>query len=151
MDAGPLQTIQAVVEPILADREIELVELTCRSQGGAVAIRLLVDGVGGVTLQQCAQANQLIGQALEASDAIEGSYTIEVSSPGLDRPLTTTRDFERAIGEQVELQLGPGAPSGQLQGMVLAVQAEAIVVKTPAGNVTVPRSQIRIAKKAIRW
>ena len=131
---------------------MELVELACPPYGGQLLIRLLVDRVGGVTIQQCASANQAVNQALEASGLVPERYTVEVSSPGLDRPLTTKRDFERAIGE--DLQLAVRVEDGrfkELSGMLLAVQHEAIVMKTPAGNVTVPMGEIRTAKKAIRW
>ena len=152
MDDPRTTHIQALVEPILAERHMELVELTCHPHGGQLQVRLLVDHVRGVTLQQCAQVNRLIGQALEAASLLEGSYTVEVSSPGLDRPLVSQRDFERAIGE--ELQVTVGLEERRLQerrGMLLAVQPEAIVLKTGAGNVTLPLTQIRSAKKALRW
>ena len=152
MDDARVAQLQALIEPILTEREMELVELTCRPQGGQLHLRLLVDRVGGVTIQQCAQVNQLIGRALETSNLIEGSYTIEVSSPGLDRPLVTPRDFERALGEDLRLELDRGDGRFQeLPGMLLAVQPAAIVLKTLAGNVTVPFTQIRSAKKSLRW
>src|SRR3989338_3517045 len=103
MDDPRLPAIQALIEPILADHEIELVELMCRLQGRQLLLRLLVDKVGGVTIQQCARMNQLIGEALDAATLIEESYLIEVSSPGLDRPLVTQRDFERALGEELHV------------------------------------------------
>ena len=152
MDDPRLAQIRTLVAPILAEREMELVELTCRPHGGQLQVRVLVDQVGGVTLQQCAKVNQLIGQTLEAANLLEGSYTVEVSSPGLDRPLVSQRDFERAIGE--ELHVTVRLDERRLQerrGMLLAVQTQAIVLKTPAGNVTVPLTQIRGAKKALRW
>ena len=149
----PLVTqLQTFVEPILADHGMELVELTCHPQGRQQVVRLLVDKVGGVTIQQCARVNQSIGRALESANLIEASYTIEVSSPGLDRPLASKRDFERAIGEDVvvDLSIGEGR-SKELRGMLLAVQHEAVVLKTPSGNMTVPFVEIRAAKKALRW
>ena len=113
---------------------------------------LVVERVGGVAIQQCASANQAIGQALDASGLVPERYTVEVSSPGLDRPLTTKRDFERAIGEELALEIRAGEGRFKpLEGMLLAVQPEAVVVKTPEGNLTVPMGEIRIAKKAIRW
>ena len=131
---------------------MELVELTCRPQGHQVLVRLLVDQPGSVTLQRCATINQRVSGALEAANLFEGSYTVEVSSPGLDRPLTTKRDFERALGEDVRLELSADdGRTKELQGVMLAVQPEAIVVKTPAGNVTVSLAQIRLAKKTVRW
>ena len=152
MDETLTAQVQALVEPILAEQGMELVELTCRPQSGQQLVRLLVDKVGGVTIQQCARVNQAVGQALEAANLIEASYMVEVSSPGLDRPLASKRDFERALGEDVvvELSVGEGRTK-QLQGMLLAVQHEAIVLKMPAGNVTAPFAEIRAAKKAIHW
>jgi ribosome maturation factor RimP len=152
LDDGLQERLREVVEPILADREMELVELTCRPQAGQWHIRLLVDCVGGVTIQQCAQVNQVIGQALEVSSVIEGSYTVEVSSPGLDRPLVTKRDFERAVGEDLKVHMGEAdGRTRELAGMLLAVQPEAIVLKTDSGNITLPMAEIRSAKKAVRW
>ena len=152
MDDPRISAIQALVEPILAEHHLELVELICRPQGGQWLVRLLIDTPGGVTIQRCAKVNQLIGQALETSDVMEGSYTIEVSSPGLDRPLVSQRDFQRALGEDLilNLQLEDGRME-ELEGMLLAVQAEAIVLKTSSGNVTVPLAHIRTAKKTVRW
>ena len=144
--------IHALVEPILAEREMELVELSLRPQGRQQVIRLLVDRVGGVTIQQCAKVNQQIGAALETANLIENSYAIEVSSPGLDRPLVSPRDFERAVGEDVVVQaVSPDGKVRDSQGMLLAVQPEAIVLQQTAGNVTIPLSMIKGAKKAIKW
>ena len=151
MDDAQLDAIRKLSEQILTEQSAELVELTQRRHGGGVVLRFLVDKVGGVTIQDCARLNQLIGQALDASNVIEDSYTLEVSSPGLDRPLVFKRDFERAIGEQVEIELLESLRgSKQVKGQLLAVQSEAIVVTTRAGNVTVPLTQIRSAVKAIR-
>jgi ribosome maturation factor RimP len=151
MDESQLESIRTLMEPIFVDAQLELVELTQRRHGGGVVLRFLVDKVGGVTIQDCARLNQLIGQALDASNVIEDSYTLEVSSPGLDRPLVSKRDFERAIGEQMEIELLESLRgSKQVKGQLLAVQSEAIVVTTRAGNVTVPLTQIRSAVKAVR-
>ena len=147
-----LTKIQALAEPILAEREMELVEMTCRSQGRQQVIRFLVDKVGGVTLQECAKVNQLIGQALDAANLIEESYMLEVSSPGLDRPLVTKRDFERALGEDLQVEVRTDEDRATaLEGMLLAVQHEAIVLKTSSGNVTVPFTQVKQGKKVVRW
>lgn len=152
MDDQLLADIQALAQPILADGGMELVELTAQPRGGERLIRFLVDKVGGVTIQQCAQMNRRLGEALDAANLIEGGYTIEVSSPGLDRPLVSKRDFERALGEDLRLDVRrEDGRSQELCGMLLAVQHEAVVLKMPSGNVTVPFADIRAAKKAVRW
>ena len=114
-------------------------------------VRFLVDKVGGVTIQECARLNRLIGQALDDANLLLDSYTLEVSSPGLDRPFALKRDYERAIGEDVDVQLNPTGKSRRIEGMLLAVQDQAIVVTTGSGNVTIPFEQIHVAHKAIRF
>jgi len=152
MDETRVEAIRALAEPILAGQQTELVELICRPLGRNVLIRLLVDKVGGVTVQDCATMNRQIGDALDAARLIEESYTLEVSSPGLDRPLATKRDYERALGEELKLllQAADGAVR-ETSGMLLAVQADAVVLKTLSGNVTIPMAEVRMAKKAVRW
>ena len=147
-----LDAVRALVEPVLADASAELVESTLHRQGRQLVIRLLVDQVGGVTMGDCTRLNRLIGQALDEADLIDEPYTLEVSSPGLDRPLVSRRDFERALGEELNLELlEPVHGRKQLTGQLLAVQPEAIVMITRAGNVTVPLTQIQRAVKALRW
>lgn len=152
MDDPRLTAIQALIEPLLVVEETELVELTCRPQGRQLLVRLLVDKAGGITIARCAKLNRCISDALETSNLIEESYTVEVSSPGLDRPLATKRDFERAVGEEVwlDVRIGEGR-FRETQGMLLAIQPEAVVLKTTSGNVTIPLADIRIAKKALQW
>jgi len=152
MDETRTAAIQALVEPIVAGQEAELVEMTCRAHGHQLFVRLLVDKVGGITIQQCSRINRLVSQALEEANLIEESYTVEVSSPGLDRPLISKRDFERTLGEdvRVEVRVEDGRFK-EFEGMLLAVQPEAIVLKTASGNMTLPLVQIRVGKKVVRW
>ena len=154
MDDSRTDAIRMLAEPVLAEQRTELVEMTSRPFAGGLLIRLLVDTVGGVTISECARLNQLVGQAIEASGVMgEDSYTLEVSSPGLDRPLRSKRDYERAVGEELTLVIRDHR--GGLQethGVLLAVQPEAIVLKTPSGNKLIfPVSQIQTATKLIRF
>ena len=152
MDDAQRTLIQHVAEPIFLEASTELVELSCARQGRQWVIRLLVDKAGGVTVRDCARLNQRIGQALEEANCLEDSYTLEVSSPGLNRPLMSKRDFERALGEALDLELRePLRGSRALHGKLLAVQPEAVVLITPGGNLTIPLAQIQHAKKAIRF
>ncbi len=152
MDETQLGLIKQLTEPILSEAHAELVELLWYRQGRQVVIRFLVDKVGGVTIQDCARLNQRIGEALDAAECLAEPYTLEVSSPGLDRPLATRRDLERALGEPIDVELTAAVRGAQrLTGTLLAVQVEAIVLMTDAGNVTIPLTQIRSATKAIEW
>ena len=152
MDDSRLASIRELAEPILNEMRLELVELTARPQSRVLAIRMLVDAVGGVTVQQCGKANQQIRQALEEAHLVEEDCELEVSSPGLNRPLVSIRDFERAIGENIHVDyVDADGKNREFRGMVLAVQPEAVVLKTKSGNFTVARAQIRTAKKVLPW
>ena len=152
METMTPETIRQLAEPILAAASAELVELTLHRHGGQLRVRLLVDKVGGVTIQDCARLNQLVGQALDEANVIEGYYTLEVSSPGLDRPLVSKRDFERAIGEELEVELLEAVGgSTHVKGQLLAVQPAAVVITTRAGNLVIPLERIKRALKAVRW
>ena len=156
MEEAQLAAIQEVAVSILGLYSMELVECAAHRAGRQWLIKLLVDKIGGINIHECARANRAIGEALEAANILAEPYALEVSSPGLDRPLKSPRDFERAIGEEVHVQLRQPLAVGavsltQVTGSVLAVQPEAVVFTTSAGNVTVPLESIQLAKKSIRW
>ena len=92
------------LEPHLAEQGYELVELEFARQGRHGVLRLFVDREGGVTLDHCQALSQLVSPILDAADFIDGSYMLEVSSPGIDRPLRKPEDFQRFAGERVKLK-----------------------------------------------
>jgi len=95
-----INRIQSVVTPILRSLGLELFELEF---AGSV-LRVFIDKVGGVTLDECAKASRHLGTALEVEEVISSAYTLEVSSPGLDRPLRNQNDYRRFIGKKVKIK-----------------------------------------------
>ena len=154
LDDPQAEAIKRIAEEILAAHSAELVECNVHRHTGGLQLRFLVDTVGGVTVQDCTRLNRLIGEALDASGSVDTNYTLEVSSPGLDRPLVTKRDYERAIGDELDVELlEPLADTKarQLRGRVLAVQEDAVVLASGSGNLTVLFANIQRARKAVRW
>lgn len=146
--------IRQIAEAVIVEQKAELVECNVHRHTGGLQVRLLVDKVGGVTVQHCTRLNKQIGAALDAAGAIDVGYTLEVSSPGLDRPLVTKRDYERALGEDIDVELAQPPAGGkhrQLTGRVLAVHDDAVVIAAASGNATVLFANIQRANKAIRW
>lgn len=90
-------------EPELAEQGYELVELEIEGDGGGRVLRFYIDGPAGVTLDDCAAASELVSPMLDAEDVIRGRYMLEVSSPGIDRPIRKPADFERFTGEPVRV------------------------------------------------
>ena len=94
--------IHNIVAPILENMGIELVELRF-SRGKHSRLRVYVWEEDGISIDRCGEASRRISDALDRKDVIPGTYTLEVSSPGLDRPLKTLRDFQRYKGEKVKV------------------------------------------------
>ena len=97
--------VQEIISPILWALGIELVEVVCVGQGPRSVVRVLIDKPGGVTVTDCEQAHKALGPALDVADPFPHAYTLEVSSPGLDRPFKRFQDYQRAIGKEVSLKL----------------------------------------------
>lgn len=102
------QEIQAQVEllitPVLDDFGYELVDLQYKKEGSSMALRIFIDKPGGITLDDCVAVSREVGAILEIEDPIKAGYRLEVSSPGLDRPLKKPADFERFSGQKIKVK-----------------------------------------------
>lgn len=99
------QDVANLIEACLAQQGFELVELQMQQQRGRCLIRLYVDTDDGVSLEDCQKLSFDIGQILDDADIMPNAYVLEVSSPGLDRPLRTVRDFQRQCNRLVRVFL----------------------------------------------
>lgn len=97
--------LQEIISPILWSLGLELVEVLCVGQGPRSVVRVLIDKPGGVTITDCEQAHKALGPALDVADPFPHAYTLEVSSPGLDRPFKRLQDYQRAVGKRVNIKL----------------------------------------------
>ncbi len=98
--------IRQLAEPLLASQGMELVLVECLKMHTRWLVRIYMDREGGVTVDDCAQISNQLGDLLDVHDVPPGSYTLEVSSPGLDRPLDRDSDFLKYRGSRVRLRLG---------------------------------------------
>jgi len=98
------ERVTAIAEPLLASLGLELVELEYKRFGRSMVLRLFIDRPGGVTLDDCASVSRELSQVLDVEDFIREFYTLEVSSPGLDRPLKKESDYLRYTGRLVKLR-----------------------------------------------
>ena len=98
--------ITDLAEPILEEMGFELVDVLYLSKHGRWVLRLYIDKDGGVTINDCAQVSGEIGDLLDVKEIIQHEYVLEVSSPGINRPLKKERDFTRAIGKKIKVRMG---------------------------------------------
>lgn len=99
-----LEKIARLMQPLLNEKGLELVDLEYKREGRDWFLRLFLDKPGGITLDDCADASHEISALLEVEDPIETAYRLEVSSPGLDRPLKRVVDYERFVGQTVKIK-----------------------------------------------
>jgi ribosome maturation factor RimP len=99
------EKIKGLIEPIIESERMELVDLECLRMKSRWLVRVFIDKEGGVTLDDCTEISHRVGDLLDVHEIPPGSYTLEVSSPGLDRPLVKDCDFEKYRGHRVKVRL----------------------------------------------
>ncbi|WBB70375.1 ribosome maturation factor RimP [Micromonospora sp. WMMD812] len=142
--------LRDVIEPVVSAVGYDLEDLTVSRAGRRHVVRVIVDADGGINLDAVADVSRAVSAALDAAeeaggDILAGEYQLEVSSPGVDRPLTLPRHWRRNVGRLVKVTTrGAGAlpgqrgeqPTGdrQLTGRVVEADAERVVLDTDAGR-----------------
>jgi ribosome maturation factor RimP len=97
--------VQNLIEPVISALGYELVGVEYLSQGRRSLLRIYIDHSDGINVHDCERVSHQVSGVLDVEDVIRGQYTLEVSSPGLDRPLFTKEQFERYIGSEVNIRL----------------------------------------------
>ncbi len=93
-----------LLEPVLARDGFDLVEVEWQREGGGWVLRLYVDKAGGVGIDDCQAASRLVETMLDVEDFIEPAYSLEVSSPGVERPIRKSQDFQRFAGQRAKVR-----------------------------------------------
>ncbi len=104
LNASLIERLEAVAEPVVSGAGCELVDLRCLVENGRNILRLYADKSGGLTIDDCVAISRELGAVLDVEDIMPGRYSLEVSSPGLERPLKKEKDFLRFIGKTVKLK-----------------------------------------------
>src|SRR5262245_14796821 len=135
--------IEEVIEPVLRDHGVELVDVEWRGHAHRGVLRVAIDKPGGVGIADCERVSRELGDVLDTDDVIPGHYDLEVSSPGLDRPLRTEREYRWAVGKPVRCWLTDGR---EVRGRLSEVDGVRLVVTGDSGTQDVPRAVVRRAR-----
>ena len=143
MTESVLKEIERLIEPVLAEMGIDLVDMEYRSGQGRRVLRIYADRPTGINLDDCAMVSREIGNLLDVKDLLQQHYVLEVSSPGLNRPLKREKDFLRALGQKIKVKTavplkGRRNFSGVLQSFengVLQLKLDDTVVQIPEKSV----------------
>lgn len=130
--------IRAIAEPIAAERGIEVLDVEVAESGSSRLVRILldtVDGSGLVSIDDCTAVSRRLGDALDVHEAVEGQYMLEVSSPGLNRPLKTPVHFARVVGQKVRVRTGtPEQGRRTWLGRLIEADENSIAVQVDEGQ-----------------
>ena len=145
--AGTVEKLTDLFAPVVEAMGYELVGVEYLNRGRGSLLRIYIDQPEGITLDDCSRVSHQISGILDVEDPIEENYNLEVSSPGLDRPLFGRRDFERFIGNRVTLKLRTKI-SGQRRfvGKLLGMEQEEILLAVGDETLRLPLGQIDKAK-----
>ena len=155
MAGGIAAKVKELVEPVIEGLGIELVDTEYVKEGSNWYLRLYIDKPGGVSIDDCQTVHEAVNDIIDEADPIDGPYIFEVSSPGLDRPLKTERDFLRNIGEIVELSLYAKDEEGSknYEGILAGYEDGKVTIKEENSEKTrtFTMKTVSLVKKAIRF
>jgi ribosome maturation factor RimP len=144
--------VRELAEPLAAGHGLDLVEVEVKGHAGSRVVRLVVDADEGVDVEDCALLSQDVGGVLDEQDVVPGRHTLQVTSPGADRPLRTPRDFARNVGRPVRLQARPGAElPGELSGVVVAAGDESVTLEVDGERRVVRLADVDHGRVLLPW
>jgi ribosome maturation factor RimP len=145
------QELRVIIDEYLRNQSLELIDLICRYEGNRLTLRILADRPqGGITLDDCAYINREIGRILDEKNIVQEHYILEVSSPGLDRPLATKNDFLRVLEKKVKFFLTEKI-NGKMEwdGKVVGATDTSVYIDVSGQQMEIPLSKITKAKQLI--
>lgn len=135
--------------PLLEEHQFELVDVEYVKEAGNWYLRSYIDKPGGITVDDCEVISRLLSDWLDKEDFIEDSYIMEVSSPGLGRPLKKDKDFERSLGEEVELRLyKPRNRQKEFTGILKAYDKDTVTLEMDGAEEVFERGEIALIRLA---
>jgi len=146
-----MEDLEKLLVPILAAEKAELVEIEIKGKVGNQTIKVVIDCEGGTTLERCTKISREFSDQLDIEDVIPGKYRIEVSSPGLDRPLKKMQDFSRHLNREVDVVYEDAMELKSFRGKIVDVSNEAVQLQGKKEFMTIPISKIKNGKLNLPW
>ena len=147
-----IDRVNGLVASYLDENGIELVDTIYRREQGGMVLRLLIDMPQGITIAGCETLNNYLSELLDKENFIDEHYTIEISSPGLDRPLKTDRDFKRVMGSKIDVTTyEPIDLKKTHEGLLIGMDRENIVIESNGVSTVIPRQKIAVARRKVEF
>jgi ribosome maturation factor RimP len=138
---------EALVRPVIEGEGLELVDVTLGRESGRRILRVTVDRDGGVDLETLSKLSGKVSRRLDLEGFEPGPYALEVTTPGIERPLRRPRDFRRAVGERVLVKTDEGVLEGELR----AAEDDEIRIAAAEGERRIALDAVAAAKTVVDW
>lgn len=150
---GTLEEVRDLAEAVATRRSLLLWDVEMGGQPGRSVVRVFVDADGGVDLDTVADVSEEISRGLDLKDPIGGRYTLEVSSPGLERNLRLPKHFELSVGKRVVMKTKERlvGNSHRVEGVIASADAAAVTLELPTERLDVPYDSIKSARTVFEW
>ena len=152
-----VERVTELIAPIIEANGMELVAVTYKKEYGNMALTVYIDKDedGGVSLNDCELVHRAIDEPLDALDPTDGAaYTLNVSSPGLDRPLKREKDFVKNVGKKVDVSLykpNENVKDKRFEAVLKAFDEKSVTVEYNSKNITLNKEDIAVIKQAIEF
>jgi len=141
-----IKKVAQLVEPVLDEMGFELVDIEYLSEHGRMVLRVYADKEGGITLDDCASVSRQIGDLIDVKGIVRHGYVLEVSSPGLNRPLKKENDFLRAVGEKIKIKMiVPVKGRRRFTGYLRKFEESTIYIEVDNNLIALPRQDVEKA------
>lgn len=146
------QQTEELLEPIVTGHGFELVDVEYVKEAGNWYLRGYIDKPGGITVNDCETVSRAFSDKLDENDFIEDSYIMEISSPGLDRPLKKEKDFQRNMGKLVEVRTyRPIEKQKEFCGILTAFDSNSVTIDEDGTERTFEKKDIALIRQAIEF
>ncbi|MDO4296047.1 MAG: ribosome maturation factor RimP [bacterium] len=140
---------EAYLLPLMEQNHFELVDVEYVKEAGTWYLRAYIDKEGGITVDDCEQISRQLGEWLDEEDFIQDSYILEVSSPGLGRPLKKEKDYKRSIGKDVEIRLYRAREKQkEFTGMLKAYDEKSVTIEIEGEEIQFEKTEIALIRLA---
>src|SRR3989338_925276 len=147
-----IDRVKEIARDYIKERGIEIVDIAFRREQQGLVLRILADKPEGIKISECEEFNNFLSEALDEDSVIKDGYILEISSPGLDRPMKTDKDFEHAMGKALEITTFEAIDSRKTHaGRLIGMDKDNIVIESAGVSTVIQKNKIALARLKIEF